>query len=162
MLACKTGLRSTVQRWVRSGVIVAAALVLGACSGNRTMMVMVRDAASQAAVPGADVNVRSTQGTSISRFDRTRTLTGEDGSILIDAPIRQALQITVQTEDGSYARFVIDHPALGVTTPWTSPGAIGYEHGPRKFQISAIEWQGGKHEQSARIPWREPTPNTAP
>lgn len=143
---------------VRGALAAMALFVLGACSGNRTMIVMVRDAVTQGPIVGANVNVRLSQGTSISRFDRAATLTSEDGSILIDAPVRQAVQITVQTEDGSYGRFVIDHPGLGVPTPWTSPGAIGYEHGAQKFQIAALEWTGGKQEQSVKVPWREPTP----
>ncbi len=161
MLAGQFGSGRVACRWVRGAAIALVAVALGACSsGNRTMMVMVRDAATQEPVVNADVSVRTTSGTSISRFERTRTLTEEDGSILIDAPVRQAVQITVQTEDGSYGRFVIDHPGLGVPTPWTNTGAIGYEHGARKFQISAIEWTGGKQEESVRVPWKEPTPRT--
>lgn len=148
------------SRSLRTAIAAIALSTLAACTGDRTMLLMVRDANTQNAVPGADVTIRDTRGTSISRFDRTRTLTGEDGSILISAPVRQSIQVTVQTEDGSYGRFVVDHPALGVPTPWTSTGAIGYQHGPRQFQISAIQWEGGKEERSPSIPWREPTPRT--
>ncbi len=147
-------------RSIRSTFLVSLALTLGACAGDRTMLLMVRDATTLDAVAGADVTIRDTRGTSISRFDRNRTVTGEDGSILISAPVRQSVQITVQTDDGSYGRFVIDHPALGIPTPWTAPGAIGYQHGARQFQISAIEWEGGKEERTPSIPWREPTPRT--
>lgn len=159
MLEGQVGSGLVASRWVRCAAVALLALWLGACSsGNRTMMVMVRDAATQEPVVHADVSVRRTSGTSISRFERTRTLTEEDGSILVNAPVRQSVQITVQTEDGSYGRFVIDHPGLGVPTPWTGTSTIGYEYGARKFQISAIEWTGGKQEESVRIPWKEPTP----
>ena len=140
--------------------VLACALgaLLGACTKDRTMMVMVRDAQTQAIVAGADVNIRTTQGTSTSQFARMRTLTGPDGSVLIAAPVREALQVTVETDDGSYGRFVIDHPAMGIPTPWRGVGSIGYEYGPRQFEISAIEWEGGKDERSERVPWKEPTP----
>lgn len=146
---------------VRGGIraaVVALAAIAGGCASDRQMLVMVRDAETESPIAGADVAVRTTQGTSTSRFDRVRTLTGEDGSVLIEAPVREAIQVTVETDDGSYGRFVIDHPALGVTVPWTRPGVLGYERGPRRFQISAIEWEGGKSELSPRVKWREPTP----
>ncbi len=149
---------STSPRRALLAAAACAALLLGACSKDRTMMVMVRDASTKGIVADAAVNLRTTQGTSTSRFARAATITGDDGSILIAAPVREALQITVETPDGSYGRFVIDHPALGMPTPWRTPGAIGYEYGPRRFELSAIEWEGGKPERSPSVPWKEPTP----
>lgn len=150
------------RTWAMVVLAMGLGLVVGGCAKDRTMMVMVRDAGTQAAVVGAEVNVRTTQGTSTSGFNRSQTRTGEDGSVLISAPMREAIQLTVETDDGSYGRFVIDHPAMGVSVPWRSPGAIGYEYGPRKFQISAIEWEGGKSERSPKVKWEEPTVYKAP
>lgn len=143
------------------GVLACAAVgiaLTGCGTSSSTMMVMVRDAQTQAPVVGADVNLRKTQGTSTSRFSRSATLTGEDGSILVNAPVRSSLQITVETADGSYGRFVLDHPALGGGTSWTRPGTLGYEYGTRQFEIAATDWQGGKPEEQYQIKWREPTP----
>lgn len=139
------------------GTLVGVGLT-GCGTSSSTMMVMVRDAETQAPVVGADVNLRKTQGTSTSRFSRSATLTGDDGSVLLTAPVRSALQITVETSDGSYGRFVLDHPALGGGTTWTRPGTIGYEYGVRRFEIAATDWQGGKPEDQLKIKWREPTP----
>ncbi len=140
------------------GALVIGASMLGGCTKDRMMMVMVRDASTKGIVAGAEVNIRTTQGTSTSRFARASTVTGADGSVLISAPVREAIQLTVETEDGSYGRFVIDHPAMGVPTPWRTPGTMGYEYGPRKFELTAIEWEGGRDERSPSVPWKEPTP----
>jgi hypothetical protein len=139
-------------------VALVGAGLSGCGTSSSTMMVMVRDAETQAPVVGADVNLRKTQGTSTSRFSRAATLTGADGSVLLTAPVRSALQITVETSDGSYGRFVLDHPALGGGTTWTSPGTIGYEYGVRRFEIAATDWEGGQPEDQLKIKWREPTP----
>jgi hypothetical protein len=156
----KSSNRSMTGARIASVVIGVLGLCLSgaACSKDRMMMVMVRDASTKGIVAGAEVNIRTTQGTSTSRFARASTVTGEDGSVLISAPAREAIQLTVETADGSYGRFVIDHPAMGVPTPWRTPGTVGYEYGPRKFEVSAIEWAGGRDERSPSVPWKEPTP----